>query len=70
VDGIAGDEDEREPRLPPLVARAQTAALSSSTSETSDIPNMSRTALGRMVNLPGHSIAACMSSGFLKGCRT
>src|SRR5499426_4586799 len=49
VDGDAGDEDEREPRLPPLVARAHTEAVSSSRSETSDKPNMSRKALVRMV---------------------
>jgi len=49
VDGEAGDEDEREPRLPPLVARAHTEAVSSSRSETSDKPNMSRKALVRMV---------------------
>jgi hypothetical protein len=49
VDGDVGDEDEREPRLPPLVARAQTDAVSSNRSETSDNPNMSRSALDRMV---------------------
>jgi len=50
VDGEAGDEYEREPRLPPpLVARAHTEAVSSSRSETSDKPNMSRKALVRMV---------------------
>jgi len=49
VDGATGDEDEREPRLPPLVARAHTAVVSSSRSETSDSPNMSRSALDRMV---------------------
>jgi hypothetical protein len=66
VDGAIGDEDEREPRLPPLVARAQTVALSNRTSEISDIPNMSRNALGRMAGLPGHSIAASSSSGRLR----
>jgi hypothetical protein len=49
VDGEAGDEYEREPRLPPLVARAHTEAVSSRRSETSDKPNMSRKALVRMV---------------------
>jgi len=48
VDGEAGDEYEREPRLPPLPARAQTDAVSRSRSEASDNPNMSRNALGRM----------------------
>jgi hypothetical protein len=48
VDGEAGDEYEREPRLPPLVARAHTDAVSSRMSETSDKPNMSMKALVRM----------------------
>ena len=48
-DGEAGVEYEREPRLPPLPARAHTVAVSSSRSETSAQPNMSRKALGRMV---------------------
>ena len=47
-DGDVGAEDEREPRLPPLVARASTVALSSTSSEISETPNMSRSALGRM----------------------
>ena len=47
-DGDVGAEDEREPRLPPLVARASTVALSSTSSEISAMPNMSRSALGRM----------------------
>jgi hypothetical protein len=51
VDGDIGDEDEREPRLPPLVARAQTVAVSSSRSEMSDIPKMRRSARGRMCGL-------------------
>jgi hypothetical protein len=49
VDGEAGDEYEREPRLPPLVARAHTEAVSSRRSETSDKPSMSTKALVRMV---------------------
>ncbi len=49
VDGEAGDEDEREPRLPPLVARAHADAVSTRRSETSDKPNMSKKALVRMV---------------------
>jgi hypothetical protein len=48
VDGEAGDEYEREPRLPPLVARAHTEAVSSRMSETNDKPNMSTKALVRM----------------------
>src|SRR5438093_12952997 len=48
VEGEAGDEYEREPRLPPLVARAHTDAVSSSSSETSDSPTMSTKALVRM----------------------
>jgi len=56
-DGEAGDEDEREPRLPPLVARAHTEAVSRSSSETSDNPNMSTKALVRMYALLRHSSA-------------
>jgi hypothetical protein len=52
VDGEAGDEYEREPRLPPLVARAHTDAVSRSSSDTSDNPNMSTNALVRMVGPP------------------
>jgi hypothetical protein len=48
VEGEVGDEDEREPRLPPLVARAHTEAVSSRRSDTSDKPNMSKKALVRM----------------------
>jgi len=48
-DGEVGDEYERDPRLPPLVARAHTDAVSSSSSEASDRPNMSTKALVRMV---------------------
>jgi len=56
-DGEAGDEDERDPRLPPLVARAHTEAVSRSSSETSDKPNMSTKALVRMYALLRHSSA-------------
>jgi len=49
LDGVVGDEYEREPRLPPLPARAHTVALSSSRSDASESPTMSRSALGRMV---------------------
>ena len=49
LDGVVGDEYEREPRLPPLPARAHTVALSSSRSDASETPTMSRSALGRMV---------------------
>jgi hypothetical protein len=55
VDGEAGDEYERDPRLPPLVARAHTDAVSSNSSETSDNPNMSTKALVRMFVLLRHS---------------
>jgi hypothetical protein len=55
VDGEAGDEYERDPRLPPLVARAHTDAVSSNSSETSDNPNMSAKALVRMFVLLRHS---------------
>jgi len=56
-DGEAGDEYERDPRLPPLVARAHTEAVSRSSSETSDKPNMSTKALVRMYALLRHSSA-------------
>jgi len=49
VDGDIGDEDEREPRLPPLPARAHTDAVSRNRTETRNSPNMSRSALDRMV---------------------
>ena len=49
LDGEDGDEYEREPRLPPLPARAHTVALSSSRSDARESPSMSRRTLGRMV---------------------
>ena len=66
VDGETGDEDEREPRLPPLVARAHTDAVSRSRTETSDNPNMSRSALDRIVRLLGYFSAACCLSSFFR----
>jgi hypothetical protein len=49
LDGDAGAEYEREPRLPPLPARANTTAVSTASSEISARPDMSTRALGRMV---------------------
>jgi hypothetical protein len=57
LEGAAGDEYERDPRLPPLPARAHTDAVSNTSSEISDRPNMSAKALGRMVASWCHSTA-------------
>jgi hypothetical protein len=71
VDGEAGDEYDREPRLPPLVARAHTDAVSSMRSATRDSPNMSTKALDRIVTSSAIlarpvyiSAARCLSSFF------
>src|SRR2546426_1123158 len=58
LDGDAGAEYEREPRLPPLPARANTAAVSRNSIDVTESTEMSKSALGRMVDLRAYSSAA------------
>src|SRR5258705_8704032 len=62
VDGVAGDEYEREPRLPPLLARANTAAVSRNSIDIKVIADMSRSALGFMGYLRAYSSAVTESA--------
>ena len=62
LDGVAGDEYEREPRLPPLLARANTAAVSRNSSDISVSTAMSRSALGFMGYLRAYSSAVTESA--------
>src|SRR5882672_12903493 len=67
VDGVAGDEYEREPRLPPLPARANTAAVSRNSSDISVSTAMSRSALGFM-GTSAPILARSRNQHHLTGC--